>query len=30
MKRYNEIVQCPETGHITTSIIVGGNTPMGL
>lgn len=28
--RYNEIVQCPSTGHITTTHIVGGITPMGL
>lgn len=27
--RYNEIVQCPETQSITTTLIVGGHT-MGL
>ena len=27
--RYNEIVQCPETQNITTTLIVGGHT-MGL
>ena len=28
--KYNEIVQCPETNGITTTLIVGGNVPMGL
>ena len=28
--KYNEIVQCPTTGDITTTHIVGGNVPMGL
>ena len=27
--RYNEIVQCPETQSVTTTLIVGGHT-MGL
>lgn len=27
---YNEIVQCPNTGNITTTHIVGGNIPLGL
>ena len=27
--RYNEVVQCPETQSITTTLIVGGHT-MGL
>lgn len=28
--KYNEIVQCPITGDVTTTHIVGGNVPMGL
>lgn len=28
--KYNEIVQCPETGNITTTIVIGINIPMGL
>lgn len=28
--KYNEVVQCPNTGHVTTTHIVGGNIPMGL
>jgi len=27
--KYNEIVQCPNTNNITTTLIVGGHT-MGL
>ena len=27
---YNEIVQCPSTGSVTTTLIVGGNIPLGL
>jgi hypothetical protein len=30
MNRYNEIVQCPNTGDITTTLVVGGITPLGL
>lgn len=30
LTRYNEIVQDPITGHITTTHIVGGNVPLGL
>ncbi len=28
--KYNEIVQCPTTGNITSTHIVGCNIPMGL
>ena len=28
--RYNEIVQCPTSGGITTTLVIGGNTPLGL
>ena len=28
--KYNEIVQCPQTGNITTTLVVGGNIPLGL
>ena len=28
--KYNEIVQCPNTGDVTSTHIVGGNIPMGL
>ncbi len=28
--KYNEIVQCPNTGDVTTTLVVGGNIPMGL
>ena len=28
--KYNEIVQDPNTGHITTTLVIGGNVPLGL
>ncbi len=27
---YNEIVQCPNNGDVTSTLIVGGNVPLGL
>lgn len=30
INRYNEIVQCPTTGQITTTHIIGTNIPLGL
>ena len=28
--RYNEWVQCPDTGQPTTTILIGSNIPLGL
>jgi len=28
--KYNEIVQCPNSDNVTTTLIVGGNVPLGL
>ena len=28
--KYNEIVQCPNSGDVTSTLIVGGNVPLGL
>lgn len=28
--KYNEIVQCPTSGDITSTLVIGGNTPLGL
>ena len=28
--KYNEIVQCPTSGDITSTLIIGGNVPLGL